>query len=346
MNSLERVRKVINHERPDRVPVSLHNFLTVGKFIDHFNLGELLQDGQLMAKAHLECWKQISHDIIQLENGTIAMAQALGANVKYFKDAPPRVLEPLLKDLKDVDSLQLPDMENTFPLNENLKTTQSVCQALGSEVFVCGRADQGPMALASTLRGVENLMYDIADSSADSQQKKQLELLLDFCTRCCTNYALAQGEAGAHGTCIGGYGLSTISPQIYREFEQKYEKQYVERVKNAGIVPFLHFCGREDAILSDIIETGADVLELASNTCMHEAKKLANGKVTLLGFVEVDMMARGTAEEIQRRCSSVINVLKDYGNFILSPDCALLTMTPIENMKALVESAKRFGKYT
>ena len=136
MNSLERVLAVINHEVPDRVPVSLHNFLAVGQFIGCSALGEMLRSGEIMAQAQIECWRKTGHDVIQLENGTIAMAQAIGAEVGYFADEPPRVLETLIKDLKDVEKLNLPDPEKVFPLNENLKATRIVSKELGGKVFV------------------------------------------------------------------------------------------------------------------------------------------------------------------------------------------------------------------
>lgn len=346
MNSLERVSAVIEGRIPDRAPVSLHNFLAVGQFIGCSNIGALVQDGALMAEAQIACWREIGHDLLQLENGVAALAQALGAEVRYSATEPPHVAEPLLKSLSEAANLRFPDPEKDWPLSENLKSTAIVCRELGSKAFVCGRADQGPMALAAAIRGVENLIYDIMDARDDPDKDAQLRAFLAFCAECGIAYGLAQGRAGAHGTCIGGYGISTVSPAVYRTYEQPLEQRYAERIKAAGMAPFLHICGNEIVILPDMIATGAQALELDPLTDMAEAKSLASGKTTLLGFVDpANVMGRGSASDVREKCREAIGVLAPGGGFILSPGCALPIDTPSANMRAMVEAADEFGRY-
>jgi len=43
-----------------------------------------------------------------------------------------------------------------------LKATRIVSTELGKRVFVIGRADEGPFALAAILRGYEQFMIDVA----------------------------------------------------------------------------------------------------------------------------------------------------------------------------------------
>jgi len=346
MNSLERSLTVINGGIPDRVPVSLHNFLAVGQFIGCNDIGALVKDGKLMAEAQIACWREVGHDMLQLENGVAALAESIGAEVRYTATEPPHVAEPILKSLEDAANLKLPDPEKDLPLCENLESTRIVCKELGDKAFVCGRADQGPLALAAAVRGVENLIFDIMDAEEDPEKEKQLRAFFEFCGECSIIYGLAQLNAGAHGTCIGGYGISTISPSVFRKYEQPLEKVYVDRIRPTGKVPFLHICGDELPILEDMIATGAPVLELDPLTPMADAKRIVAGRSTLLGFVDpANVMGMGSASLVRQHCEEALRVLAPGGGFILSPGCALPIETPAENMKAMVEAAKARGVY-
>ncbi len=54
---------------------------------------------------------------------------------------------------EDIDRLRVPDPETTFPLNEVLKATRIIVRETAGRVFINGRADQGPIALALALCG-------------------------------------------------------------------------------------------------------------------------------------------------------------------------------------------------
>lgn len=332
---------MLEHKIPDRVPVSLHNFLMIGRMIGCSDMSAMLQNGSLMAEAQIKAREYFKHDVVQIENGVIALAQALGCEVVYPKDKPPHVVEPVLKNLKEIENLALPDPETTFPLNEIIKATRIVSRSLGNKVFIVGRADQGPMALAAAIYGVENLLLDITDSS----REKEIRCLLDFCAACNIRYGLAHHKAGAHATCIGGYGLSIISPALFRMYEYPCEKKYVEEIQKQGMKAFIHVCGKEDAILDDLVNTGADVLELDPLTRPALAKRITGGKTSLLGFVDPVEIAGGPPELVAERSREMISMLGTGGGFILSPGCALPINTPFDNVSALVESAWKYGVY-
>ncbi len=137
MDSVERVTKVLRGELPDRVPVGLHCYLMACR-MQGGQFDEILRDGEEMAEAQLKAWRTFGHDVLMLENGVCAEAEALGCVIRYTVDGPPHVEEPLLKDLDDIEKLRVPDPERTFPLAELLKTTRIVKQETGGKVFING----------------------------------------------------------------------------------------------------------------------------------------------------------------------------------------------------------------
>src|SRR5581483_8993485 len=160
MTSIERVQATLEFRKPDRVPVDLHNFQPAAAMLG-VSLREIFQNGDLLAEAMLNAWREFKHDMILLENGTACNAQACGVEVVYDDDSAPVATEPVLKVLADIADLEVPDPYTTFPMCEILKATRILSHEIGDKVWICARADQGPFALAALLRGLSNWMVDI-----------------------------------------------------------------------------------------------------------------------------------------------------------------------------------------
>ncbi len=343
MTSVERVQAAIELRPPDRVPVDLHNFQPAA-YATGLPLGEVFQDGGLLAEAMLKAWREFGHDMILLENGTACNAQACGMEVIYRDQAAPATGKPLLRSLEDVAALEVPDPFTTFPMCEILKATRILSQEVGDRVWICARADQGPMDLAAQLRGMSELMMDIALG----EQEELIHALLDYARRVATRYAYALIECGGHSTSIGEAEASPdlISPQHYRRYPWVHEKKMAAELKGQGIILHNHICGNTGAITEDFVATGAPVLEVDHKTEPSKIKEAARHKSCLLGNIDTRLLSLGTPAEIDDACRELVRVWKPDSGFILGPGCAMGAETPAENIHALVEAARKYGVYT
>jgi MtaA/CmuA family methyltransferase len=342
MSSIERVRAAIELRKPDRVPVDLHNFQPAA-YATGMPMSEVFQDGELLAQAMLDAWREFGHDMILLENGTACNAQACGVEVIYRDDAAPAAHKPLVQKLEDVADLEVPDPYTTFPMNEILKATKILSKEIGDKVWICARADQGPMDLSAQLRGMSELMLDIAFA----EQPELIHGLLDYSRRVATRYAYALIECGGHSTSIGEpiAGPELLSPKHYREYPWVHEKRMVDELKGDGIILHNHICGDTARIVDDFIATGAQVLEVDHKTDAAMIKEAARHKTCLLGNIDTGLMQSGTPEEVDEACRQLIEIWKPDSGFILGPGCALGSTVPADNIHALVESAKKYGVY-
>ena len=161
-NSVERVETVLQGGIPDRVPVDLHNFLMVAQ-ASGLAFPEFMQSGEAMAEGHIKAWREYGHDLLILENGTVALAQACGCQVEYIAGSAPVHIAPAISSLDEIDKLIIPDPYKAHPLVENLKATRLVFNEIGKQAFIMGRADQGPFSLASMLLGVQDFLMALAD---------------------------------------------------------------------------------------------------------------------------------------------------------------------------------------
>lgn len=341
MTSLQRAMTVIRGGIPDRVPTDLHNFLMAARMAG-MPLSQCLRSGDLMAESQIAAWRYFRHDILLVENGTTAMAEAMGCGIHYTEVAAPRIVEPVLKSLNDIDKLELPDPEKVYPVCEVLKAVRILRRELGDTVFIMGRADQAPMALAAAIRDHGEFLMDLGLTEDSST----LERLLDMCLEATTRYALAIQAAGAHGTCIGEFGSDIISPPMYRQYILPRLQKFFAAMKGAGFPAALHQCGNTVAVLPEMVASGADILELDARTDAYAAKEATRGRTAVLGMVDpANVLHRGTPELAEQKSREALDILAPGGGFILGPGCALVPETPEDNVSAMIETAWKYGIY-
>ena len=359
MNSIERTRTVLQGGLPDRVPVDLHNFMMLAE-TSGMPFPEFFQDGAAMAEAHIQAWREFGHDVILVENGTAALAEACGCHVEYLTESAPVAHGAAIQSLDEIDKLVVPDPFKVHPLKENLKATKIIADELGDKAFIMGRADQGPFSLASMILGMDVFLLELGRSEVKSGRRrrsrshdpvalgKKLHKLLAFCLEVVQRYAYAQMEMGAHMTSIGESlsGPDVCSPSIYREYEWGYAQRLASSLKADGIGLAYHICGDATEIVADMVATGADVLELDYKVNMPIVKELVRGKATVLGPIDPSgVMALGTPAMVTEAAQEAIEILGDGGGLILGPGCALPPQTPPENIHALMAAAREFGRY-
>lgn len=341
MTSVERTMAVLDRRIPDRVPVALHNFLMACRMIGA-NFRETLRSGDLLAEAQLATWREFGHDVIMHENGVCAEAEALGCEILYPAEGAPHVAEPVLKALDDVAELTVPDLEKTFPLNELLKATRTLIRETKGDVFIVGRADQGPMALAAALFGPEKIL----SAAADQTLRTEVLRLLDVCKQMNKVFGEAQRRAGAHGSSIGAYGSSLISPRMYDELEFPGNKAFVDAMRRVGCRSFVHSCGDETRLLPHLVRTGADCLELDPRTGPQTSKDATRGKTSVLGMLDPHgVLRRGDPLEVRRHTLGIMRVMAPAGGFPTGPGCALPQETPVGAIHTVMECARTAGVY-
>jgi uroporphyrinogen decarboxylase len=344
MTSLERCLTVLRGGKPDRVPVVPQAFMfalgTAG-----VRMRDVVRNAVRMAEAQAVSQERYGYDgcIIDFDDATLA--EACGAKV-IFRDDEPAVVdehEPLLKSLRDVATLKIPDPWKDGRLPVWLEASHALVERTGNRVFVMGRADQGPFTLACLLRGAQQLFLDLMSGS----DHDAIAGLIDYCRRVCAVFAKAQKDAGAHATSIGDAYASPnlVSPRLYRQYALQPEIDLVREVQAYGIPMSIHICGNTTGILPDMAKTGARILEVDWKVVMGEARQIVPRETILMGNVNPgDPMVLGTPAQVTAAAREIIQATGGRG-IILSSGCALGRDTRPENMQALVAAASEFGTF-
>ena len=146
--------------------------------------------------------------------------------------------------------------------------------------------------------------------------------------------------------------LTLSSPDIYRTYDLPLIKLISSECKKAGVICHQHTCGKSGMIVDiNYRETDINVMEPlerppGGDIDLAEAKRRYGDKFCLKGNVNTfDTMLRGTVADVEREAKACIDAAAGGGGYILSSGDQCGRDTPDENLFALIDVAKSYGKY-
>lgn len=153
--------------------------------------------------------------------------------------------------------------------------------------------------------------------------------------------------------CVGGSGtLIYQTPAFFREHALPAVKRATELAAAMGIPTHVHSCGPEKELVRILAEetllTIIDPLEVPpmGDCNLAELKKRFGGKLVLKGNLHTtDVMLRGTPEEVAAASRKAIDDAAAGGRFILSTGDQCGRDTPDANLRAMIETARTYGRY-
>lgn len=341
MNGYERIAAALRGERPDRVPVMLHNFMMAAREAG-VTMRSFREDPARMAGAFVQAVETYGYDGILVDLDTATLAGALGVPVELPEDAPALVHGARLRCLAEVDELEPPDVARDPRLQVWLEAVRLLVRHLGREVFVRGNCDQAPFSLASMVRGAADWMMDLMDEG----NRERAERLLDHCASAGLQFVRLMAQTGAHMVSGGDSpaGPDLVSPRLYERFALPWEKRLVDEAHGLGLPYALHICGRTDRILDGMLATGADALELDYKTDARLAHDRMKDRAVFVGNLDPSgVLALGTPGLVEERTRELVAVFEDTPRFVLNAGCAMPATTPPENLRAMIRAAREDG---
>lgn len=153
--------------------------------------------------------------------------------------------------------------------------------------------------------------------------------------------------------CVGGSGtLVTQSLSIFRRIAFPAVKRAIELCSEAGMLTHFHSCGPEKELVKIMAEetdlTVIDPLEiLPMGDCnLKELKKLYGEKIVLKGNLHTtEVMLKGSVEDVIAASKQAIDDAAEGGRFILSTGDQCGRDTPDQNLHAMIETARTYGRY-
>lgn len=334
MNAMQRYTNRLKGEPVDRPP----NFDIFMTFAAH-HIGQPLaayyQDHRVLVEANLAVINDFDIDIAQAISDPFRETHDFGAAIEFPPDDLPISTAPLLADPDDLSKLKPPDPYTGKRMSDRLEAIRSFREQVGGEIPIMGWVE-GALAEAADLRSPNEIMMDVV------LRPEWVDELLEICTEVAIAFARAQIEAGADIIGLGDAVGSLVSPDMYRRFAQPYEQRIFAAVHEMGAVARLHICGDTNRILSDMVDTGADIVDLDWMVDMEAAGSQFGNTVSFCGnFDPVVVMLQGTPEEVYEATQHCIAIGGPHS--ISNAGCEIPMNTPHANLHAQSQALRDIG---
>lgn len=290
--------------------------------------GKYVTDYRTLVKAQLETAKRFGFDHVSAISDPAREAADLGADVRFFDDAPPAIDETNAL-LLDKDKLSFLKPIYGSRMLDRVLAIGEFSKSVKNELFIEGWVE-GPCAEAADLRGINNLMLDFHD---DPQFVRSL---FQFCVENAVRFAESQIKAGADIIGVGDAAASLVGPKIYREFVLPYEKQLIDAIHALGGRVRLHICGNISRSLKEIGTLVCEMIDLDSMVSLEKARAEMGERQVIAGNIDpVKTLRNGTPESVHKAVAECHRAAGS--NFIIAAGCEIPRDTPHENITAMLK---------
>lgn len=347
MNSYERVMAAARREKPDCIPVAPY-MGNHGAKVGGANISEYCRNGRVMADAQLKAWEIYGQDMLVPQSDNYYIAEGFGVRTAYPPDSTPVVVAPAARELDDVYRLKVPDPYRDGRMPVYLEAIRLIRERIGYQAAIRSPGT-GPFSLAGHIMGTETFLMNLAmaEGDPDGEEARAMRHLMELTSDALIAFLTACISAGAD-IVVNGDSLASndmISPAMYRTWAWPYERKVFHALKNLGagrpFASLLHICGNMTHVLSDMADTGADLVEIDYKVSLREAHKLIGDRVCLIGNLDPSsVLLYGSPERIAAEAQACIDAAGRDGGFILGSGCEVAPFTPQANIKAMVATAR------
>lgn len=198
------------------------------------------------------------------------------------------------------------------------------------------------------IRGLDQLVTDmITDEDLAACLLDRITSLSIFRAR---RFAAAGVDVIHIGDDVGMQDRMFISPDTWRKWLKPRLAQVISAARevNPDVVFFYHSDGFVEPIIPELSEIGINALNPVQPECMDPAiiKERYGDRLAFWGTLGIQgTLPFGTPEEVEAEVKLRIETVGKSGGLYLSPTHVIAPEVPYENLFALVEAAKKYGRY-
>lgn len=278
VNSRERVKRALNFQEVDRVPIEVD---FKGRFIsDVSGLEYKYGNGSSSGIYGVKGFRQDEWGCVwqSAEDGVAG-----------------EVKQSLLNDWSKLDSFKVP-----WDVLEQADLSSVNKQCAQSDKFMVHMWGLAPFQRMQYLRGTENLFMDLA--YGESEVIKLRDMIHEYYIKELTLWVNTDVDGIHIEDDWGSQQSLLISPRMWREYFKPLYKDYCDLAHSKGKYVIMHSDGYIADIIPDLIEIGVNAVN-AQLDCMDVEKlaELYHGKITFWGgFDRQHLLPFGTAEEVRK----------------------------------------------
>jgi uroporphyrinogen decarboxylase len=142
-------------------------------------------------------------------------------------------------------------------------------------------------------------------------------------------------------------GRLMVSPAFLRKNLFPRIKLMTARCKERGVPFIYHTDGDVGVVLPDIIDAGVSALHPIDPTTMdiYATKEKVKGRLGIVGNIDLDLLLRGTPDDIRQDTKQHLQRLGPGGGYVVSSSNSIHRNVKVQNYRALLETTLRHGRY-
>jgi len=371
MDSRERMLLALNHREPDRVPIDLSSRSSAIEKEAYDDLKKYLgfdRKTEMFIRAHAEVdeeilelfgvdtryvrdipddsWLVKGEDHIFMDAWGVPWRKPKGS---YYYDIERFIYSEINRE--DIDRIQWPVLLTDESIEKMRKKAEQLHEKTQKSIFtdVLGA---GIFESAWYMRGFEKFMMDLvldegfSRAYLDKILEKQIEAygkLLDAIGMYIEGVLITDDLAMQDSLLM--------SPELYRNMIKPYQKELFEFIQSRGVTVVYHTCGAIYPLLEDLVEIGVKILHPVQLSAKGmDAKKLKKefGDEIVFwggGCNTQRTLQFGTPQEVKDEVKERLDILAPGGGYVFAAEHCIQPGTPPENIIAMFETVKEYGRY-
>jgi uroporphyrinogen decarboxylase len=137
-----------------------------------------------------------------------------------------------------------------------------------------------------------------------------------------------------------------ISPAHLRRYVFPYQKEVASIAHEHGMPFLLHSCGNLDAVMEDLIEeVGIDARHSFEDAIepVERFNARYGERIAVIGGVDVDLLARGSQEQVRARTRQILEACAPSGGYVLGSGNSITNYIQPQNFLAMLEEGRRYN---
>jgi len=354
MSSKERALRAFHREEPDRVPVNyLSNPGIDRRLKERFGLGP--QDAEGLRRALGVDFRGVAAPYVGPklhEDVGDRKVDNWGVHRRYVQHASGAYWDYCDFPLRDADLDTVAAWPMPSPDDHDYSGIAAVCERNAEYAVYAGGAGLACVInTAGFLRGMEQVLVDLITD--DPAGLLLIDRFMDIrfeVTRRTLEAAKGHIDFMWIGEDLGSQNAPIISMDIFRKHIRPRHQRFIDLAKSYDLPVMIHTCGSSSWAYDDYIEMGVNVVD----TLQPEAKDMSpaylkqrfGDRLAFHGCISTaGPVAYGTVDDVVRNVRETLEIMMPGGGYCLAPTHALQDNSPTENVLAMYEAAREYGRY-
>ncbi len=230
---------------------------------------------------------------------------------------------------------------------DEIDAAVAINRSWGDEAVAVFGGVGGPFTTTWMLTGYESIGLQLYDDPEFLVALAQIAA--DFSIAAATRMA----EAGVDGLIVsedlGSSSGGLLAPAQFRAVFKPALGAIIRHIKSLGLPVLLHSCGCIYDYIDDAIELGIDALHPLQRTAgmdLARVKAQYGDRICLVGNIDSSgTLPYGTPAEVEAEVRGALAAAMPGGGYILASDHSLHDGIPVANIRAMLEAARRYGRY-